>query len=71
MGEATLVLELIDAATGDVAAVVSERRTIGRGRIDSFTMQANRATVTAEVRRWARAAASKMRKALDEAVGGT
>jgi len=68
VGDATLVLELIDAGTGEVAAVVSERRTIGRGRVDSFTLPANRATITAEVRRWARSAATTLRKALDDAV---
>lgn len=72
IGEATFVLELIDAESGEVVAVVSERQRIqaGTGNIDTFSMPANRATVLAEVRRWARRAAGKMRKELDKAMGG-
>lgn len=72
IGEATLVLELIDAETGETVAVVAERRAIksGSGRIDAFSMPVNNATIIAEVRRWARAAASKLRKELDAAVAG-
>ncbi len=72
IGEATLVLELIDAETGQTVAVVAERRAIksGTGRIDEFSMPINNATIIAEVRRWAKAAASKLRKELDAAVAG-
>jgi hypothetical protein len=72
IGEATLVLELIDAESGEVVAVVSERQRIqsGSGNIDSFSMPTNRATVLAEIRRWARRAAGKLRKELDKAMGG-
>ena len=72
IGEATLVVELIDADTGEIVAAVSERRRIesGTGQIDRFSMSANRATVIAEVRRWASRAASKLRKELDKAIGG-
>jgi len=72
IGEATLVVELIDADTGEVVAVVSERRKIqaGTGRIDQFSMPTNRATVIAEVRRWASRAAGKLRKELDKAIAG-
>ena len=72
MGEATLVLELIDASNGEVVAVVAERRAIqsGMGRIDDFTMPANRTTVFAEVRRWSKRAAMKFRQELDKAIAG-
>ena len=72
MGEATLMLELIDANTGEVAAVVAERRAIqsGTGRIDDFSMPANSATVTGEVRRWANRAARKFTNELDKAISG-
>lgn len=72
IGEATLVLELIDAADGEVVAVVSERRRIqsGSGRIDEFSMPTNTVTVLAEVRRWASGAARKLRTALDKAIAG-
>jgi len=72
IGEATLVLELIDARDGEVLAVVAERTRLqsGTGSIDSFSMPTSRVTVFAEVRRWARRAASKMRKELDKAIAG-
>lgn len=72
VGEATLVLELIDASSGEVAAVVAERRALqsGTGQIDSFSMPTNNATIIAEVRRWARREASTLRKALEEALAG-
>jgi hypothetical protein len=72
IGEATLVLELIDAETGTTVAIVAERRAIksGTGRVDQFSMPVNNATIIAEVRRWARSAAAKLRKELDAAVAG-
>ena len=72
IGEATLVLELIDASTGQVAAIVAERRAIqaNQGRIDDFSMPANRTTVIAEVRRWSSRAANRFRKELDKAIAG-
>lgn len=71
VGEATLVIELLDAESGTVLAVVSERRKItppGGGQIDEFTQRANRVTITADVRRWASSAAAKLRKELDKAM---
>ena len=70
IGEATFVLELIDAEDGEVVAVVAERQRIqaGTGRVDSFSTPANRATVMSEVRRWAKRAAIKLRKELDKAI---
>lgn len=72
IGEATLVVELIDADDGEVVAVVAERRRIqsGTGRIDEFSMPTNRTTVIAEVRRWASRAARKLRDELDKAIAG-
>lgn len=72
IGEATLVLELIDAKDGEVVAVVAERRAMqsGMGSIDQFSMPTSRATVLGEVRRWARRAATTLRKELDKAMGG-
>ena len=70
VGEATLVLELIDASTGEVAAVVAERRAFqsGTGQIDSFSMPTNNATIIADVRRWARRHASTLRRELEDAL---
>ena len=72
VGEATLVLELIDARDGEVAAVVAERRAFqsGTGRIDGFSVPTNNATIISEVRRWARREASTLRKALEDAIAG-
>ena len=72
IGEATLVLELIDSETGDVLAVVSERRKIqsGTGRIDSMSMPTSSVTVIAEVRRWGQRAGSKLASELDKAIAG-
>ncbi len=71
IGEATLVVELLDAESGTVLAVVSERRKItppGGGQINQATPRANRVTITADVRRWASSAAAKLRKELDKAM---
>ncbi len=72
IGEATLVLELIDAADGEVVAVVAERRRLqsGTGGIDEFSMPTNSVTVIAEVRRWASRAARRLRDELDKARAG-
>jgi hypothetical protein len=70
IGEATLVLEMIDANTGEVLAVVAERRAMQQpgGQIDMTTMPTNNATIIAEVRRWARRAATRLRGELDKAI---
>ncbi len=72
VGEATLVFELIDSRDGEVVAVVSERRVMrsGTGRIDEHSRPANRATVMADVKRWARRAARKLRSELEKALSG-
>jgi len=69
IGEATLILELIDAETGEVLAVVAERRAMGKpGGVDMMTMPTNSVTVIADVRRWAQAAGSKLGSELDKAI---
>jgi len=70
IGEATLMIELLDAETGDVLAVVAERRKMGNpsGQIDMMTMPTNSVSVLSDVRRWARSAASKLRSELDKAI---
>jgi hypothetical protein len=71
VGEATLMLELLDAETGDVLAVVSERRPMGRsGGIDSMSMPTSSVMVLSEVRRWAQSAGSKLGSELDKAIAG-
>ena len=71
IGEATLVIEVIDAETGTLLAMVSERKKIqppGGGQIDRFSQPANRVTIAADVRRWATSAASQLRRGLDKAM---
>jgi len=70
IGEATLVLELIDAEGGEVVAVVAERQRLqsGTGNIDVFSAPASRVTVISDVKRWARRAAGKLRRELDKAM---
>ena len=70
IGEATLIFELLDAETGDVLAVVAERRAMGGrpGGMDMMTMPTNSVTVIADVRRWSTRAASKLRSELDKAI---
>lgn len=67
VGEATLVLEFLDGKTGEVLANIAERGRIGTrsGQVDQFSVPVNRATITAEVRRWATRAAVRLRKELD------
>lgn len=63
-------MELLDAETGDVLAVVAERRKIQPlgGRIDEFSMPTNSVTVIAEIRRWAQRAGSKLSSELEKAI---
>lgn len=72
IGEATLVVELIDARDGEVVAVVAERRALqsGSGQIDTFSSPTTNVTVWAEVRRWARRSAQRLRSELDKAIAG-
>jgi hypothetical protein len=72
IGEATLVMELIDSGTGNVLAVVAERRAMQRpgGTVDLSSMPTNNATIIADVKRWARRAANTLRTELDKAIAG-
>lgn len=69
VGEATIVVELIDAQTGVIQARASERRLIqpeARKR-GVNPAPANSATVWADVERWAYEQAQDLRKALEKA----
>ena len=69
----TLVLELLDSETGQVLAYIEERRKIeppGGGRIDQFSMPSNSVSVWADIGRWARSSASRLRKSLEKAQKG-
>ncbi len=69
IGEATLVMELLDAETGDVLAVVAERRQMGSpGGLDLMSMPTNSVSVISDVRRWAQRAGSKLGSELDKAI---
>ena len=68
IGEATLILELLDAETGDVLAVVAERRAMGQSYMTS--MPTNNVTILADIRRWARREATTLRVELDKAIAG-
>jgi hypothetical protein len=71
IGEATLVMELLDAETGDVVALVAERRHLQRSASrDLGTMPTNNATIVADLRGWARRAAKTLRTELDNAIAG-
>ena len=67
MGEATLVIELFDAESGEMVAFVAERSNIQRsGSFDvGFVPEMNSATAMAEVRRWAGRAGMRLAKGLD------
>jgi len=63
VGEATLILEAVDSMSGEVVARAVERRAMQRPGQD--LMLANTVTTWAEVRRTARAWATKLREGLD------
>jgi hypothetical protein len=69
VGEATIVVELIDAETGVIQARAAERRLIQpEARMRGVNpAPANAATVWADVQRWAREQAQDLRKALEKA----
>ena len=72
VGGATLGLEFLDGTTGEVLARVAERGRIGdaTGQVSGTSRPVNRATVIADVKRWATNAAIKLRKVLDSALEG-
>ena len=69
IGEATLVMELIDAGTGDVVALVAERRHLQRPG-SNMGMPSNIVTIIADIKSWARRSAKILRTELDNAVVG-
>lgn len=70
IGEATLVMELIDGQTGAVVAVVAERRALQPpgGSLSMMSMPTNNATIVGDIKRWSRSAANRLRTALDKAI---
>ena len=70
IGEATFVLELMDAGTGSVVALVAERRAIEtlNARGGGMGVPANSASIMGDIRRWAGNLARRMRNALDKAI---
>jgi hypothetical protein len=71
IGEATLVMELIDAGTGEVVALVAERRHLQRGGSSNLSgMPTNTVSIVADLRGWARRAAKILRTELDDAIAG-
>jgi hypothetical protein len=69
IGEATLALELIDAESGTVIALVAERRAIETlNRMGGPGMPTNTATIIGDIRRWAGNLARRLRVALDKAI---
>ncbi len=63
VGEATLVLELLDSLSGETIYRGVERRAAGSTDIDM--MPSNTVTTWSEVKRWARRWATKLRDGLD------
>jgi len=70
IGEATFIMELIDAGTGDVVALVAERRAIDtmNARGMGFGMPTNSATILGDLKRWAGNLARRLRTAIDDAI---
>ncbi|MGE3464892.1 MAG: hypothetical protein AB7I04_23545, partial [Pseudomonadales bacterium] len=70
VGAATFVMELIEARSGNVVALVAERREVDtlntRG---GFATPANSVTIMGDIRRWAGGLARRLRSALDKAIG--
>lgn len=70
VGEATFVMEFIDAKTGGVVALVAERRSIEtmNARGAGAAIPANNATVMGDIRRWSGDLARRLRDRLDKAI---
>lgn len=70
VGAATFVMELIEARSGNVVALVAERREVDtlntRG---GFATPANSVTIMGDIRRWAGGLARRLRSSLDKAIG--
>ena len=69
IGEATFVLELIDAQSGSVVALVAERRAIETlNALGGGGVPANSASIMGDIRRWGGNLARRLRSALDKAI---
>jgi len=69
IGEATFVLELIDAQNGSVVALVAERRAIETLNAHGGAgVPANSASIMGDIRRWGGSLARRLRSALDKAI---
>lgn len=69
VGAATLVIEMIDAGTGAVVALVAERRSIETLNARAgASIPANSASVLGDIRRWSGSLARRLRTALDKAI---
>jgi hypothetical protein len=70
VGAATLALELIDANTGEVVAVVAERRNMPtmNNRTGMAMVQANKATIRGDLIRWSKDLAKRLRNEMDKAI---
>jgi len=70
VGEATFVMEFIDARSGNVVALVAERRSIEtlNSRSGMAAIPANSASVIGDIRRWSGDLARRLRTRLDEAI---
>lgn len=69
VGEATVIIEVIDSHSGKVVAYAAERNRIQRSNGNSIDlmMEQNSVTAWAEVRRWASRIGARMASGLDEA----
>lgn len=70
IGEATFVLELIDAQSGSVVALAAERRAIEtlNARTGMVSVPANSASIIGDIRRWSGSLGRRLRTALDRAI---
>ena len=70
LGAATFVMEFIDAKSGNVVALVAERRAIEtlNARSRMATVPANSASIMGDIRRWSGDLARRLRERLDKAI---
>jgi hypothetical protein len=70
LGAATFVMEFIDAKSGNVVALVAERRAIEtlNARSRMATVPANSASIMGDIRRWSGDLARRLRERLDQAI---
>ncbi len=70
VGAATFVMEMIDASTGAVVALVAERREIEtlNNRSGMAAVRATSASIMGDIRRWSGSIARRLREGLDQAI---